>query len=156
MLKHAPAGELSAATGFAFNPIDRMSERRDEPGLFDRFFDDPNSRFVVIGRDRPVLKIADGQLDPLHTRAEALAIGQARETVLLGKDDERAIFALMIDDSAIAVEETVSPSGLAASAGAWPSATTMSAVWAVAAVGEAATASESAVGALPALAVVQR
>lgn len=112
MLKHAPAGELSAATGFAFNPIDRLSERRDEPGLFDRFFDDPNSRFVVIGRDRPVLKIEDGQLDPLHTRAEALAIGPARETVLLGKDDERAIFALMIDDSAIAVEETVSPSGL--------------------------------------------
>lgn len=115
-----PLYELSAATGYAFNPINRLSERRDEPDFLESQLNDPAARFVVIGRDRPVLKEGNGKYDPLFTRSEALALGDIHETVFLGQSPgpaqnpagTRPLFALRLDDDAISIVETISADGL--------------------------------------------
>ncbi|MDF2120056.1 NAD(+) diphosphatase [Roseiarcaceae bacterium H3SJ34-1] len=115
-----PFHELSAATGYAFNPINRLSERRDEPDFLESQLNDPAARFVVIGRDRPVLKEGNAKYDPLFTRNEAMALGDLRETVFLGQSQGQSqdpaaiqpLFALLLDDDAISIVETVSADGL--------------------------------------------
>jgi NAD+ diphosphatase len=107
-----PLYELSAATGYAFNPINRLSERRDQPDFLESQLNDPAARFVVIGRDRPVLKEGNGKFDPLFTRSEALALGKIHETVFLGQSDTRPLFALQLDDTVISIVETISADGL--------------------------------------------
>jgi NAD+ diphosphatase len=104
--------ELSAATGYAFNPINRVSEHRDEPAFLESQLNDPSARFVVIGRDRPVLKEGNGKFDPLFTRAEAMTLGDVRETVFLGLSGTLPVFAVLLDDEAISIVETVSADGL--------------------------------------------
>ena len=107
-----PFDELSAATGYAFNPINRCSECRDVPDFLESQISDGGARFVVIGRDRPVLKHENGRFDALFTRNEALALGEMHESVFLGQAGGKAIFALRLDDAAISIEEAVSASGL--------------------------------------------
>jgi NAD+ diphosphatase len=115
-----PFDELSAATGYAFNPINRLSERRDEPDFLESQLNDPAARFVVIGRDRPVLKEGNGKFDPLFTRIEAMALGEIHETVFLGQSlgesqglaGTQPLFALLLDDAAISIVETISADGL--------------------------------------------
>jgi NAD+ diphosphatase len=107
-----PFDELSAATGYAFNPINRLSERRDEPDFLESQLNDPAARFVVIGRDRPVLKEGNGKFDPLFTRIEAMALGEINETVFLGQSGTQPLFALLLDEAAISIVETISADGL--------------------------------------------
>jgi NAD+ diphosphatase len=111
-----PFNELSAATGYAFNPINRVSEHRDEPDFLESQLNDPAARFVVIGRDRPVLKEGNGRFDPLFTRVEAVALGDTRVTVFLGLSQgsagTRPIFAVLLDDEAVSIVEAVSADGL--------------------------------------------
>jgi len=112
----SPFTELSAATGYAFNPINRVSEHRDKPDFLESQLNDPAARFVVIGRDRPVLKEGNGKFDPLFTRTEAMALGDVRETVFLGLSQSPAgtepVFAVLLDDEAISIVEAVSADGL--------------------------------------------
>ena len=114
-LAHPP--ELSARTGFAISPLDRMSEIRDDKQVLATMMAAAETQFVVIGRDRPVLKRIEGGYDPFFTVSEAQGVGRARETVLLGKGEagaprERAIFAVLLDDSAVDIVEVADEGGL--------------------------------------------
>ena len=105
--------ELSAQTGFALSPLDRMSEIREDKQALADMNAAAQTRFVVIGRDRPILKRVEGGYDPFFTAAEAATIGRQRETVLLGKrEDGQALFAIVLDDSAVDIVEVADEGGL--------------------------------------------
>lgn len=104
--------ELSTHTGFAINPLDRLSNRRDDVDYIETLRADPSSRFVVIGRDRPVLKrLADGY-EALFTRPEVEAIGPGRECPLLGVRDNVAYFAQLLDESVVSIIDVADEGGL--------------------------------------------
>jgi NAD+ diphosphatase len=104
--------ELSTHTGFALNGLDRLSNQRDDQAHIEGLMADPASRFVVVGRDRTVLKRLDEGYDPLFTRAEAEAIGKHRECALLGVRDGVAYFGLLLDDSVIVIEDVADEGGM--------------------------------------------
>jgi len=105
-LKTSPANsELSLATGYAQNGIDRMSEHREDKDFLEKLMQAASSRYVVIGRDRPVLRAIGGELDPFFSAAEARAIGPVREVALLGHDEGGAIFAALLDDEAVHIQD---------------------------------------------------
>ncbi|HEY8578355.1 MAG TPA: NUDIX-like domain-containing protein, partial [Beijerinckiaceae bacterium] len=104
MRENAP--EPSAATGFAVNPLDRLSERRDDAAFVEALAREPATRFVAICQDKPLLRRGEAGYEALWTRDEIAALGRARETALLGRDDARAYFATLLDDSAVVTRET--------------------------------------------------
>lgn len=104
--------ELSAQTGFSLGIADRLSEIRDNKSALADLAAAPQTRFVVIGRDRPVLKRVEGGYDPFFTMAEAAGVGRQRETVLLGQNEDGAIFAVLLDDSAVDILEVADDGGL--------------------------------------------
>ena len=91
--------ELSAMIGFTGNPLDRLSERRDDPLALAEFRRRPNARSFVFAADTPVLKCAEGRLDPLFTPEECDRIGVAQDFVLLGQTPEDLFFASLFDES---------------------------------------------------------
>lgn len=104
--------ELSLQTGFALNGLDRLSEIRDDAAALAALREAPETRFVVIGRDRPVTKPDGSMRNPFFSLAEARTIGRARETVLLGRDADSAIFAILLEDSAVDIIEVADEGGL--------------------------------------------
>ena len=104
--------ELSARTGFAISPLDRMSEIRENAQILAAIHAAPDTRFVVIGRDRPILKRVDGGHDPFFTAAEAQALGRPRDTVLLGRREEGAVYAILLGDNAVDIIEVADEGGL--------------------------------------------
>lgn len=105
MIPFAP--EPSAATGFAVNPLDRLSEKRDDADFLATLMLEPATRFVAICQDKPLLRRReDGSHEALHTRDEVLALGRGRETALLGRDDAHAYFATLLDDATVVTQET--------------------------------------------------
>ena len=107
-----PSPDLSARTGFAVSPLDRLSEIRENAEALAAMRAAADTRFVVIGRDRPILKRSEGGYDPFFTAAEAQAIGRVRETVLLGKADEGAVYAILLDDNVVDIIEVADEGGL--------------------------------------------
>jgi NAD+ diphosphatase len=95
--------ELSARTGFAFNPLDRLSERRDEADFIESLAAAPSSRAVVICRDNPVL-VRHGALPQAYmSLAEAESLGAVAVRAFLGKDAHGGVFGVLLsDESAIA------------------------------------------------------
>lgn len=112
MTSYAPFPEPSARTGFAANPLDRMSEIREDKAVLEAMRAAVETRFVVIGRDRPVLKRVEGGYDPFFTAAQAQTVGRARETVLLGQGEAGAVFAILLEDSAVDIIEVPDEGGL--------------------------------------------
>lgn len=94
--------ERSAETGFAGNPLDRLSERREDAAHLAMLRADPSTRVVLIVRDIPVLARRGDEFDALFTFEEAAAIGPMRETALLGRAPERAIFAALLEEDVVA------------------------------------------------------
>lgn len=95
------APERSARVGFAGNPLDRLSENRDDAARLDLWRADPRARIMVIARDTPVMK-AGAAPDPFFTLEEAAGLGEPRETAFLGIGlDGAPFFAVQLDDSAI-------------------------------------------------------
>ncbi|MDP4594761.1 MAG: NAD(+) diphosphatase [Beijerinckiaceae bacterium] len=104
--------ELSTHTGFAVNPLDRLSNRRDDAAFIDELAAAPSSRFVVIAQDRPVLKKTADGYEALFTRAEAQAVGPVRECVLLGVRGDVAYFGQQLDDSAVTIIDVADEGGM--------------------------------------------
>ena len=100
-----PFKERSADTGYAINPLDRLSDKRDDADFIAELQRHPASRTVVIGRDKPVLRVTEGRREALFTTGEAAEMGQIREIVLLGRTDEGAFFGALLDDSAVVERE---------------------------------------------------
>ena len=89
--------EPSAGTGFSGNPLDRLSERREDPHFVATLRHDPSSRTVVIARDLPLLRRTAAGHTALFTFEEAARLGSAREIALLGRMTEGAVFATLLD-----------------------------------------------------------
>ena len=88
--------------GFATNPLDRLSERREDEAFLAVARANPAARALVFCRDMPVLKKAAPALEAFFTREEAHSLGPGRESVLLGADQDGApVFAELLDDSAV-------------------------------------------------------
>jgi NAD+ diphosphatase len=89
--------EHSARTGFAGNPLDRLSEKRDDPAFVAALRHHPTTRTILIVRDVPLLrKTATGHA-ALFTFAEAACLGSAGESALLGRTAEGAVFATLLE-----------------------------------------------------------
>ena len=67
--------ELSAVVGFSGNPLDRLSERRDDAGALADLAGRADARSLVFVQDTPVLKQAAGTFDAFFTLAEVAALG---------------------------------------------------------------------------------
>jgi NAD+ diphosphatase len=95
--------------GFAANPLDRVSERREDEAFLAELRGRPDARALIICRDTPILrKSADG-LDPLFALREIDALGQTRQTALLGlKPDGAPIFAALMDDDVVILRSDAS------------------------------------------------
>ncbi len=106
--------ELSAEVGFSGDPLDRRSERRDDPDFVAACRADPMARTLVFARDTPVLKTAADPVDPWFAFGDLAGLGAVRESALLGLLGAQPIFAVLLDDAASAVEEQPAATGFAA------------------------------------------
>ena len=88
--------ELSAHTGFSVNPIERLSERREEAGFIGECAADTRAMTVLVAGDVAILRREGETIRALF----ALRPIEARETVLerafLGLDGGRPVFATLI------------------------------------------------------------
>ena len=89
--------ELSASLGYAAAEINRRAELRDRPDEIDRLFAEPATRYLILKGDVPVLKIANATHDALFTRDEMRNLGDMRERVFLGSDEQHSYFAILLD-----------------------------------------------------------
>jgi NAD+ diphosphatase len=89
--------------GFANNPLDRLSERREDEAFLSAAWAAPEARAVVFARDMPILKKDGAGLAAFFAPQEAIALGPLRERALLGAavDDGAPVFAQRLDDSAV-------------------------------------------------------
>jgi NAD+ diphosphatase len=97
--------DRSQETGYGINPLDRLSERRDDPAFIEALMRAPESRAVAIVRDTPVLRRESDRYGHLFALPEARELGPACEIALLGRTDERAFFGFLLDDSCAIAEE---------------------------------------------------
>jgi len=88
--------ELSAQTGFAGNPLDRLSALRDDKAAVEALLHAPQARSLVFVGEVPVLK-ALNPLNPFFTPQQAASFGPIREQVLLGSWEEGPVFATLFD-----------------------------------------------------------
>jgi NAD+ diphosphatase len=100
-----PFPEPFLALGYAFNPLNRHSEKRDDEAFIERLYRGPSTRFVVFSGDIPLLKLSDGH-DALFSADEAARFGEPVQTVFLGQEtggenEGRALFALGFQKDAI-------------------------------------------------------
>jgi NAD+ diphosphatase len=95
--------------GFAVNPLDRVSERRDDEAFLAALRARVDARALLICRDTPILqKRADG-LDPLFPFGEIDAFGAPRMTALLGLLPGGApVFAALLEDEAVELRSDAS------------------------------------------------
>jgi len=89
--------ERSAQAGFAVNPLNRMSDRRDDAAFISALAASPIARSLVLSGDIPLLKKAGDTYEALFTFAEAAQFGTARETAFLGCRGEEPVFATLIE-----------------------------------------------------------
>jgi NAD+ diphosphatase len=88
--------ELSAVVGFSGNPLDRLSEKRDDGQALAELAAHAQARSLVFVLDTPVLKQRGDALDAFFTLAEAEALGAREEQALLGQTHEGPIFATLL------------------------------------------------------------
>ncbi|MFM0339283.1 NAD(+) diphosphatase [Paraburkholderia fungorum] len=92
--------DQSTAIGFAFNPLDRRNEKRDDAAYIESLRRDPSTRFVVFSADIPVLKRAS-EHRILFSASEVSEFGPPVQVVFLGQTDAgSARFALGFDQGA--------------------------------------------------------
>jgi NAD+ diphosphatase len=88
--------ELSARTGYAINPIERLSERREDGGFVAECAADPLAVTLLVAGDAMILRREGEAVTALFP----LRRTEARETVLerafLGLDGKRPVFATLI------------------------------------------------------------
>jgi NAD+ diphosphatase len=95
--------------GFAANPLDRLSERREDEAFLASLRDRPDARALVICRDTPVMKKGAEGFDPLFRLDEVDALGATREVALLGLLPGGApLYARLLDDGAVELRSDAS------------------------------------------------
>lgn len=93
-----PHVERSAAVGFSDYPLDRVSERRDDAAFIAEVLAAETTRFFMLAGDQPILKKRGEARDPLFSSTEAATLGEKRQTIFLGvEEDGRALFGAGLD-----------------------------------------------------------
>ena len=88
--------ELSAVVGFSGNPLNRLSEKRDDAQALAMLAARADARSLVFVSDTPVLKQRGDALDAFFTLAEAEALGARDEQALLGQTSDATVFATLL------------------------------------------------------------
>ena len=84
----------SASIGFNLNPLDRCSDKRDDPAFIEPLRSDSAARLLVFDGDIPLLK-RGSEHDPWFVASESAAFGEPLQSIFLGKDtDGSGRFAL--------------------------------------------------------------
>jgi NAD+ diphosphatase len=96
-------------TGFSGNPLDRLSERRDDPEFIAALAADPAARAVVFVQSMPIIRAEGDKRFALHPLAHARSFGALQVEVLLGRDAKGPVFALLLADDAARAEEPEDP-----------------------------------------------
>ncbi|WP_246731875.1 NAD(+) diphosphatase [Methylocapsa sp. S129] len=95
--------------GFAVNPLDRVSERREDEAFLGSLRARPDARALLICRDTPILKKRVDGLDPLFPLSEIDGVGASRQAALLGLLPGGApVFAFLLDDGAVELRSDAS------------------------------------------------
>ena len=94
--------DRSAATGFGLNPLDRLSGLREDAAALAALRREAGARCVVIVSDTPVLRREPQGHGAHFSLAEAAALGALRGEAFLGRQDSGPVFALWLDDTALA------------------------------------------------------
>ena len=95
--------------GYAADPLDRVSDRRENAAEIARLRARADARAVLIARDMPVLAKRPAGLDPLLPLSDIEALGGARALALLGvKPDGAPVFAALLRDEAVVEESNAS------------------------------------------------
>jgi NAD+ diphosphatase len=90
--------DRSAAIGFCVNPLDRVSDRREDADFIANSLENPASRFFAFAGDVPILRKQGDGYSAAFTRADMEAFQGSRQSVLLGlQPDGSAIFARSFD-----------------------------------------------------------
>jgi NAD+ diphosphatase len=91
--------------GFAADPLDRISYRREDEAEVARLRERDDARAILIARDMPVLRNGAAGLDPLLPLSEIDALGGAEVEALLGvKADGAPVFAVLLADNAVELQ----------------------------------------------------
>jgi NAD+ diphosphatase len=77
----------SASIGFNCNPLDRRSEKRDDPAFIEHLGSNPAARFLVFDGDVPLLKRGN-EPDAWFLASEATAFGQPLQSIFLGQESD--------------------------------------------------------------------
>ncbi|HUZ66053.1 MAG TPA: NAD(+) diphosphatase [Beijerinckiaceae bacterium] len=96
--------ERSALVGFAGNPLDRLSERREDADYVARLREDHASRIVLVLREAIVLARSGDAHEALFSFEDARAIGAFSETALLGRTAAGAVFAVLLDERSCSLQ----------------------------------------------------
>ena len=94
--------------GFTQNPLDRISDKRDDAVFMALLWARADAQALVISRDMPVLA-ANELLFPVATAQE---FGEVSEEVFLGLWDGIPIFAILLKDDSSEVLEVADEGGL--------------------------------------------
>ena len=94
--------DRSAMTGFAVNPLDRLSALREDAAALAALRADARATCVVIVSDTPVLRRGGPGHLAHFALADAEALGARRGEAFLGQQDSGPVFALWLDDTALA------------------------------------------------------
>ncbi|MDR5782838.1 NAD(+) diphosphatase [Caballeronia sp. LZ065] len=88
------------AIGFTLDPLDRVSQKRDDDAFVATLRDDPATRFLLFVNNVPLFKRANGH-DPLFDTREAARFGTPLQSVFLGREaDRRSLFARSFEEGA--------------------------------------------------------
>ncbi len=91
--------------GFAGNPLDRLSQIRDDAAAVAQMAADPGARAAVFVQSMPILRIEGEKAIALHPQSDAKNLGSTTAEVLLGRDESGPVFALLLPDGAAHEEE---------------------------------------------------
>jgi NAD+ diphosphatase len=97
--------------GFAGNPLDRLSELRDDAAAVAALAADPAARAAVFVQSMPALRLETERLRAFHPLARAREFGAAQAEVLLGRDAAGPVFALLLPDDAARTEDPPAAGG---------------------------------------------
>ena len=95
--------------GFAADPLDRATDRRENADAVAALRARPDARAILVARDMPVMMKTETGLDPLLPLVEIEALGGARVEALLGVLASGApVFAALLRDEAVVEEASAS------------------------------------------------
>lgn len=87
--------------GYIASQIDRVAHLRNDETALKRFDENPRTGAYIVGGEMVVLKGAGGECDPLFSTAEVRALGNVRESVLLGLMNDAPRYGFGLDPRAI-------------------------------------------------------